>query len=60
MNWAPDNAGGDSFSGQADNPLVDIRSLLASTDIPDFDDTVRMRVGEVIARAIFDPTKQMW
>ena len=61
MNWILDNP--------APNPPVDhtddlmattLRDLLATSEIAEFDDSVQARVGELIARAVFGPAKQIW
>jgi hypothetical protein len=59
MNWArvnPDR----NFSADTTNESkpTDLRALLKTSEVADcFDEVARMRIGKVISRAVFDPSK---
>jgi hypothetical protein len=48
----------------AQQPDDDLLRLLVKqlidTEVADFDEAVRQRIGERIGRAVFDPSKQRW
>jgi hypothetical protein len=61
MNWIPDNPAPNSPVDHTDDLIAtNLRDLLATSEIAEFDDNARARVGELIARAVFDPAKQIW
>jgi hypothetical protein len=57
-----ENPDRDFSATHANEPgFKDLRDLLKKNEIADlFDPIVRKRLGEVIARVAFDPTKQRW
>jgi DNA replication initiation complex subunit (GINS family) len=58
MHWVHDNADRD-FSADAPNETeTELRDLLKTSEVTDyFDEVARMRMGSVISRAVFDPSK---
>ena len=61
MNWIADNPAPNPPVDHTDDSIAtNLRDLLATSEIAEFDDSARARVGKLIARAVFDPAKQIW
>jgi hypothetical protein len=62
MNWARDNPDRNFSAGYMDDEEAHaLRDLLKSTDIASsFDQVARERIGALIGRSAFNPSKQFW
>jgi hypothetical protein len=58
MHWAHQNADRNFSVDASDESKTKLRDLLKTSEVADyFDEVARMRMGSVISRAVFDPSK---